>query len=136
MLLDDSVIVGPDQINTTSLIRNNQGRSSWYWEVGPDYRIYPFRLPRVHDEKKFLLPSFSLATGFRKDSRFQYYPKAKNGPTTLLTPNGLESFANPDKRFIRAFTTLTNVGERNFNETKTTSPFNVAVVETAFCPTL
>ena len=75
ILLDDSVLVGPDKENTTTLVQNNIGRNAWFWELGPEYRLYPYLLPRVHDQKKFLLPSFSLSSGYKKEHRFQYFPK-------------------------------------------------------------
>lgn len=28
---------------------------AWLWETGVEYRIYPYELQRVRDEKKFLL---------------------------------------------------------------------------------
>lgn len=117
ILLDDSILVGPNSNQSTSLVPNNKGRGAWYWELAPQYRIYPRLVELIHYDKKFLSPSFDFASGFRRDSRFQ--------PTV---GSGIETFANPVKRwFIRSFVNLMKVNERNPSGKDASNPFDVAI---------
>lgn len=116
ILIADTNAVGPAAPNTTTLYGNTQS-GAWFWESGVGYRIYPYDLQRVRDEKKFLLPSFSLSTGFRRDSRFAGLEQAQLG-----------SFSNPEQRwFLRSFVTLTNVFERNQSGNNNSGLFNVGI---------
>lgn len=117
ILLDDTVSVAAQPVQTATPIPNNRGKSAWFWEAAPEYRLYPKLLETVEDTKQYLQPSFSFATGYRRDSRFN---QASGG--------GIDSFANPTKRwFIRSFVTLTKVTQRDFTTTTSAAPFDVSV---------
>jgi len=117
ILMDDSVSVSAQPTTTAMPIANNRGKSAWFWEAAPEYRLYPKLLATIEDSKKFLEPSFSFSTGYRRDSRFDPFPGS-----------GIESFANPTKRwFIRSFVTLTKVAQKDFSSTTTANPFDVSI---------
>jgi aminopeptidase-like protein len=81
-------------------------------------RLYSNLLEKVEDNRDFLNPSWSLAMGFRADSRFQPYPGS-----------GLPVDNLRKRWFLRSFVTLTNVIEKNNNNATAgkTNPFDVAV---------
>jgi hypothetical protein len=82
-----------------------------------EYRIYPYELQRVRDEKKFLLPSFSFVSGFRRDSRF-----------AGLQETHMATSQNPVQQWVmRSFVTLTNVFERNPSGKNNSGVFNVGL---------
>ncbi len=113
----------PAAANTTSPFGNTQS-GAWFFEGGPELRIYPYQMQRVNDEKRFLLPSFSFSTGIRLDARF-------SGLNTLFKDqNGAAygDFWKPTQRwFLRAFVTLTNVLERNPSQKSNSGLFNVGL---------
>ncbi len=101
---------------TTSAFGNTQS-AAWFYELGPEIRIYPYRLQRVASEKKYLLPSFSFATGLRVDDRF-----------TDLNQQQFGNFDKPGERwFLRSFVTLTKVFERNPSQKSNSGVFNAGL---------
>jgi hypothetical protein len=123
ILLSNSSVVTPGTSSilpvTTSPYGDTQ-TAAWFYEIGPEIRIYPYRLQRVASEKKFLLPSFSFATGFRVDDRFT--------SLSQVTQQQLRSFNRPGQRwFLKSFVTLTKVFERNQSQKSNSNLFNIGI---------
>jgi hypothetical protein len=88
---------GSDSIVATP-VNNNAGRAAMFWEGGIQMRLLNVAISQAHSDKQsFLLPGFQIATGYRRDNRFN-----KSGD--------LETFDNPTARFfLRFFVSLNNI---------------------------
>jgi hypothetical protein len=79
-------------------VNNNVGRAATFWEGGVQARLLNVKISQAHaDKQSFLLPAFQIATGYRRDNRFN-----KAGD--------LAKYDDPTGRFfLRFFVSLNNI---------------------------